>query len=291
MDFGIIWLSFIIASVVATFVAFSLIVPSRIRKKPSDEREAAYKRARSWLVKAQLLWGAVVGMTGLAIGNHGLVLTGLITVGWAPLVHRNSEISIPGRLVKEDIASKYKDSVLGVLALFAGVALMSVFTMQIMARIERHEAEDAAYNQTVTYHLDADGRKLEGDALTYPVSNLGTNISGDTYRWVERHSDGALVTQVAKKGSTDKSPGVIVKDDLPAADTEARVERITEYKVKGDDIAAGKEVCAEKYDLEYLFNKLPECGKGMTRARFVKTRIVIHVPAGSADKMLPVVPE
>lgn len=291
MDFGIIWLSFIIASVLATFIAFSLVIPSRIRKKPVDEREAAYKRARSWLVKAQLLWGAVVGMTGLAIGNHGLVLTGLVAFGWAPLVHRSSEISIPGRLVKEDITSKYKDSVLGVLALFAGVALMSVFTMQIMARIERHEAEDAAYNQTVTYHLDADGRKLEGDTLTYPVSNLGTNISGNTYRWVERHEDGTLVTQIAKKASSGKSFEITVKDDLPATDTEARVERITEYKVKGDDIAAGKEVCAEKYDLENLFNKLPECGKGMTRARFAKTRIVIHVPAGSADKMLPVVPE
>jgi hypothetical protein len=292
MDFGIIWLSFIIASVLATFVAFSLIVPSRIRKKPVDEREAAYKRARSWLVKAQLLWGAAVGMTGLAIGNHGLVLTGLIAVGWVPLVHRNSEISIPGRLVKEDIASKYKDSVLGVLALFAGVALMSVFTMQIMAHIDRNEAEDAAYNQTVTYHLDADGRKLEGDTLTYPVSNLGTNISGDTYRWVERHSDGALVTQVVKKGSANKpSSGVIVKDDLPAADTEARVERITEYKVKGADIAAGKKLCAYKSDLENLFNGLPECADGMTRARFVKTQVIIHVPAGSADKMLPVVPD
>lgn len=85
MDFALIWLSFIIASVLATFVAFSLVVPSRIRKKPVDEREAAYKRARSWLVKAQLLWGAVVGMTGLAIGNHGLVLTGLIAFGWAPM--------------------------------------------------------------------------------------------------------------------------------------------------------------------------------------------------------------
>lgn len=291
MDFALIWLSFIIASVLATLVAFSLVVPSRIRKKPVDEREAAYKRARSWLVKAQLLWGAVVGMTGLAIGNHGLVLTGLIAFGWAPIVHRSSEISKPGRVVKEDIASKYKDSVLGVLALFAGVALMSVFTMQTMARIERHEAEDAAYNQTVTYHLDADGHKLEGDILSYPVSNLGTNISGDTYRWVERHSDGALVTQIVKKTSTGKSSGVIIKDDLPATDTEARVERITEYKVKGDDIAAGKEVCAQKYDLEYLFNRLPECREGMTQARFMKTQVIIHVPAGSADRMLPVVPE
>lgn len=117
-------------------------------------------------------------------------------------------------------------------------------------------------------------------------------ISGDTYRWVERHSDGALVTQVVKKGSANKSSsGVIVKDDLPAADTEARVERITEYKVKGADIAAGKKLCAYKSDLENLFNGLPECGDGMTPARFVKTQVIIHVPAGSADKMLPVVPD
>lgn len=103
---------------------------------------------------------------------------------------------------------------------------------------------------------------------------------------MERHSDGALVTQVVKKGSANKpSSGVIVKDDLPAADTEARVERITEYKVKGADIAAGKKLCAYKSDLENLFNDLPECGDGMTRARFVKTQVIIHVPAGSADKI------
>lgn len=290
MDFSLIWLSFVIASLIVTFVVFSWVAPLRIRKKPADEREAAYKRAGSWLVKAQLLWGAVVGMTGLAIGNHGLVLTGLIVIGWAPLVHRNSEIS-SGRLVKGDIASKYMDSVLGVLALFVGVAVVSVFTIQIVGHIDQNKAEEAAYNQTVTYHLDADGRKLEGDVLTYPVSNLGTNISGDTYRWVERHSDGTLVTQVVKKGSTDKSSGVIVKDDLPATDTEARVERITEYKVKGADIAAGKDACAQKYDPENLFNGLPECDEGMTHARFVKTRVIIHVPAGSADRMLPVVPD
>ena len=78
---------------------------------------------------------------------------------------------------------------------------------------------------------------------------------------------------------------------MPATDTEARVERITEYKVKGADIAAGKDACAQKYDLENLFNGLPECDEGMTHARFVKTRVIIHVPAGSADRMLPVVPD
>lgn len=291
MDFALIWLGFVIASIIATFVAFSLVVPLRIRKKPQDEREAAYKRAGSRLVKALLLWAAVVGMTGLAIGNHGLVLTSLIAFGWAPIVHLNSEISASGRLVKKDIASKYWDSVFGVLALFAGVALMSAFTIQIIGHIDQNKAEEAAYNQTMTYHLDADGRKLEGDTLTYPVSNLGTNISGSTYRWVERHEDGTLVTQIAKKASSGKSFEIIVKDDLPATDTEARVERITEYKVKGADIAAGKKLCAYKSDLENLFNGLPECGDGMTRARFVKTQVIIHVSAGSADRMLPVVPD
>lgn len=59
----------------------------------------------------------------------------------------------------------------------------------------------------------------------------------------------------------------------------------------GADIAAGKDACAQKYDLENLFNGLPECDEGMTHARFVKTRVIIHVPAGSADRMLPVVPD
>lgn len=293
MDFALIWLSFVIASDIAAFVAFSWVVPSRIRKKPVDEREAAYKRAGSWLVKALLLWGATVGVAGVMIDNPGLALAGLVAFGWAPFVHIGPEKFMgSGELLrKKTVAVRYRESVVGVLAFFVGVAVVSVFTIQIVGHIDQNKAEEAAYNQTVTYHLDADGRKLEGDVLTYPVSNLGTNISGDTYRWVERHSDGTLVTQVVKKGSTDKSSGVIVKDDLPATDTEARVERITEYKVKGADIAAGKDACTQKYDLENLFNGLPECDEGMTHARFVKTRVIIHVPAGSADRMLPVVPD
>lgn len=35
MDFALIWLSFVIASDIAAFVAFSWVVPSRIRKEAS----------------------------------------------------------------------------------------------------------------------------------------------------------------------------------------------------------------------------------------------------------------
>lgn len=71
-------------------------------------------------------------------------------------------------------------------------------------------------------------------------------------------------------------------------DTEARVERIVEYKVKGAEVAAGKEVCAvnDGYGYNRFFHALPECGEGKTRAEFSKSRTIIHIPAGSMDKMV-----
>ena len=82
---------------------------------------------------------------------------------------------------------------------------------------------------------------------------------------------------------------VTLKDDLPATSTEARVERIVEYKVKGAEVAAGKEVCAvnDVYGYNKFFHALPECGEGnKTRAEFSKSRTIIHIPAGSMDKMV-----
>ena len=74
---------------------------------------------------------------------------------------------------------------------------------------------------------------------------------------------------------------------------EARVERIVEYKVKGAEVAAGKEVCAvnDGYGYNRFFHALPECGEGKTRAEFSKSRTIIHIPAGSMDKMVAMTSE
>lgn len=75
-----------------------------------------------------------------------------------------------------------------------------------------------------------------------------------------------------------------------AGDTEPRVERTLEYKVKSEDINAGKEVCVEKR-FDGLFSPLPACDKDKTEGKLIKTRTVIHIPAGSFDKLVTVTSE
>ena len=148
------------------------------------------------------------------------------------------------------------------------------------------EAEKAAYNQTITYHLDANEHKLEGETATYPINSLRTNNTGDTYTWVERKDDGTLATRSVQKVNDDRYE-VTLKDDLRATDTEARVERIIEYQVKSDAIAAGKEACIYRYAPED-FGLYPRCDDGSKTVKFVKAHTIIHIPAGSVDKMVPV---
>lgn len=103
---------------------------------------------------------------------------------------------------------------------------------------------------------------------------------------MERKEEGNLTTRTVQK-VPDERYEIIVKDDLPATDTEPRVERTVEYKVKSEDISAGKEPCAMSYDNKEIVNHLPACDKGKTHAQFTKARTIVHIPAGSIDKMVP----
>lgn len=155
---------------------------------------------------------------------------------------------------------------------------------------EQQKAENARYDQTVTFHLDANENKVDTENYSYPVNSLRTNNTGNTYTWVERKEDGNLTTRTVQK-VPDERYEIIVKDDLSATDTEPRVERTVEYKVKSEDISAGKEPCAMSYDNKEIVNHLPACDKGKTHAQFTKARTIIHIPAGSIDKMVPVTNE
>lgn len=148
--------------------------------------------------------------------------------------------------------------------------------------------ENARFTQPVSHYVDADDHKLEGDTHTYPISNLRISTDGNTYRWVERKEDGTLHTRKTQKLTTMPSE-VIVKDDLPATDTEARVERRYEYLLDPAGIAAGHKECifsGSAVDVT-LYNL---CGRNDT-VKFVRSETVIHVPQGSGEKMLPVVAE
>lgn len=170
-----------------------------------------------------------------------------------------------------------------------GIFLALGFITTALDAANRHaterRAEEAKYNQTVTYYLGANDQKIENASHTYPITSLRTNREGTSYSWVERAEDGTFNTRTVEK-VPDERYEVTITDDLPASDTEPRVERAVEYQVKGEDVAAGKETCVEKHT-RGDFGFLPACGNDRTEARFIKTRTIIHIPAGSAEKMVP----
>ena len=174
------------------------------------------------------------------------------------------------------------------LLLFIVWSVWLIIEMRKEARVE--EADNALCTHTVTYYLNADGNIMEGGNTSYPISNLRTNATGARYRWIGRKKDGTLVTQTARIRNKPEYE-VTLKDDLPTTDKEARIEHIVEYQVKGADLEAGKELCVldsyyDPFDLFPVRGNMEE-----SNARFLKSRIIIHIPTGSAETMLPIVNE
>ena len=180
----------------------------------------------------------------------------------------------------------YYKTLLTAIACLAATASIAGLAISSNTTENAKKAANATFDQTITYHLDANEHKLEGETLTYPINSLRTNNTGDTYTWVEHKEDGTLATRSVQKVNDDRYE-VTLKDDLPATDTEARVERIIEYQVKSDAIAAGKEACVYRYAPED-FGLYPRCDDGSKTVKFVKARTIIHIPAGTVDKMVPV---
>ena len=284
MDFSILWLIFVVGSMVAATIAFFVVIPSRIRKMPLDMREAAWRRYKKRVHLASLGWNLGLLVMALIIGHFWLGTLAFLGIGILSASYMFS------RIQSWSADKAYNETAKEALFVFV-FAVMATITVNIV-NIEHAaaEAKEKEYDQSVVYHLDADNHKLEGDTVTYPITNLRVSSTGDTYSWVERKSDGTLAVQTVKKVADERFE-VVIKDDLPSTDTQARVERTAEYKVKGSDIAAERKVCAEKYETGHrIFHILPECKKlGQTVAKFTKARTVIHIPAGSADKTLPLV--
>lgn len=285
MDFAYIWVGIAILSIVALLVTDIGFVTPRINKLPEEEQSAAYDSARKKLAASVSIWSVLTAIFALIIGNllwvmfatpMFLIVAMLIYVGIAhPSVEDTTEVS-PGTYYREG------------LFLVSGMLMLTMFICLVPIAFKADEAAEAKYDQTVTYHIDSTSRKVDDGNVTTPISNLRTNIDGDTYSWLERQPDGTLQPRTVKRVN-DARYEVIIKDDLPATDTEARVERTVEYKVKSEDVNAGKEISDTTYSSSDPFiNTLPKCEDGMTSARFQKARTIIHIPAGSAEKMVPV---
>lgn len=154
---------------------------------------------------------------------------------------------IPFHWIKlcDDELTTYFKVTTGGIGIIATLTVITLLTATDNSLKATQETENAAYNQTITYHLDPNNHPLEGETHTYPITSLRTNRQGTSYSWIERTKDGALTTRTIQKVS-DEQYELTIKDDLPATDTEPRVERTVEYQVKGEEVAAGKEPCIEK---------------------------------------------
>lgn len=283
MDFAYIWMGIAILSIVTLLVADIGFVTPRIDKLPEEEQNAAYDSARKKLAVAVTIWSVLVGILGSIIGNLLLVYATPLFLGVAFLVYAGIVATTQEDTTEVPTETYYREGLRLVGGMLLLAFLIGIFTIAFKA----DKAAEAKYDQTIIYHIDSTSRKINDGDVAAPISNLRTNSDGDIYSWLERQPDGTLQPRTVERVN-DARYEVIIKDDLPATDTEARVERTVEYKVKSEDVNAGKEICDTTYGSTDPFaNTLPKCEEDMTRAKFQKARTVIHIPAGSAEKMVP----
>lgn len=282
------WLTAVIVTGIIFIIIFWGIVPRRINSKQLG-REAklkAWKNAISWATYFMLAC-ALATLIYSIISNNWLPTTMSLSAFAATFLL--TVLLIPSDGVGGDSSETYA-GVAGFMAFyFLILTLASSAPILAVQKEAEQNAEEAKYDKTVTYYMDGNNHLLEGDTHTYPVSSLRSNRAGTSYSWGERTNDGTITTRTVDK-PRDAKYELTIKDDLPATDTEPRVERTLEYKVKSEDTNSGKEVCIEKR-FDGLFSPLPACDKDKTEGKLIKSRTIIHIPAGSFNKMVTVTSE
>lgn len=281
-------LTAVIVTGVIFIIIFWGIVPRKINSKQQG-REAklkAWKNAINWATYFMLAC-ALATLIYSVISNDWLPTS--ISLGTFVATCLLSIFVIPSDGVGGDSSETYVGVTGFVAFYFLILTLASSAPILAVQKEAEQNAEEAKYDKIVTYYMDGSNHLLESDAHTYPVSSLRSNRAGTSYSWVERAKDGTITTRTADK-PRDAKYELTIKEDLPATDTEPRVERTLEYKVKSEDTNAGKEVCVEKR-FEGLFSPLPACDKGKTEGKLIKSRTIIHIPAGSFDKIVTVTSE
>lgn len=282
------WLTAVIVTGVIFIIIFWGIVPRKINSKQQG-REAklkAWKKAINWATYFMLTC-ALATLIYSVISNNWLPST--MSLGAFAATFLLTVLLIPSDGMDGDSSETYVGFTGFAAFYFLLLTLASTAPILAAQKATEQNTEEAKYDKTITYYMDGSDHLLEGDTHTYPVSSLRSNRAGTSYSWVERTNDGTLTTRTADK-PRDAKYELTIKEDLPATDTEPRVERTLEYKVKSEDTNAGKEVCVEKR-FEGLFSPLPECDKDKTEGKLIKSRTIIHIPAGSFDKMVTVTSE
>lgn len=287
MDTNTAWLVATVVSI-AAYILIPLIVVTAIINKGWEVSRTTYavnSFLRRW---ARLFIAAhVVVSCALVLFFDARWLIAHVIIAAIPTLAAISSLNQGETMEEYREGEKAENTYLAGLLYLTALLLVGM----VAAMVNGAKAEDAKFTQPVTHYVDADNRKMEGETHAYPISNLRVNPEGTTYRWVEKRSDSTLATRKVYKGSLDAPMEVVVKDDLPATDTEARVERKYEYMLNPEEIAAGHKECISPIRYEKADVALYDsCARDVT-VKFVRAETIIHVPAGSAEKAVPVVAE
>lgn len=230
---------------------------------------------------------AVIAIIYLAI--YGLTMT-LIPLGatwWvvafgAGALFLSTTLAIAVRKNPERLGlTKYMPEwVLGYLVVATAITLVtSIVTQADMV----NKVNDAQFDQTVSYRLDADDKKMTGEAFNYTVTNLKINQDAGTYSWTERQSDNSLEDKTITINGNAKVEVTVLKDLDSKA--EPRVEHQVTYKLNNSAIRSNDDrVCVQEIQSGDA-TVFPTCNSipRNTResARFVKHHYIIHTPYDS----------
>lgn len=170
-----------------------------------------------------------------------------------------------------------------VLGYLVGASLIALVAGIINQTSMVNKANDAQFDQTVSYRLDADDKKMTGEAFNFPVTNLKINQEAGTYSWTERQSDNSLEDKTVTANGNAKVEVTVLKDLDSKA--EPRVEHQVTYKLNNSAIHSNDDrVCVQEIQpgdatVFPTCNSIPRNAR--ESARFVKHHYIIHTPYDS----------
>lgn len=239
----------------------------------TDEEYAAHCRNQAVIA---IIYLAIYGltMTLIPLGATGWV----VSFGAAALILSTSLAIAVRKNPKRLGLTKYMPE--WVLGYLVGASLIALVAGIINQTSMVNKVNDAQFDQTVSYRLDADDKKMTGEAFNFPVTNLKINQDTGTYSWTERQSDNSLEDKTITANDNAKIEVTVLKDLDSKA--EPRVEHQVTYKLNSGAISSnGDRVCVQeiKHGDATLF---PVCwGSLKESARFVKHHYIIHTPYDS----------
>lgn len=169
-----------------------------------------------------------------------------------------------------------------VLGYLVGASLIALVAGIINQTSMVNKVNDAQFDQTISYRLDADDKKMTGEAFNYPVTNLKINQEAGTYSWTERQADNSLEDKTITSNGNAKVEVTVLKDLDSKA--EPRVEHQVTYKLNNSAIRSNDDrVCVLKIQPgdATVFPACDSYRNARESARFVKHHYIIHTPYDS----------